>query len=215
MTFPRRRWIRPAAIVLVLAGLGLGLGGHQLYVSPDLDPFPPGERVDAVLALGGLTETAEFARTLVASGGAPVLVLSNPYEPGTAPTLDAACADPAITYRVICFVPDPSTTRGEAQQLRDLAQAHGWTRVAVVAPTFHISRARLLVRRCFPGTLLMVALPVRTPARQVIVEPPWPRSGHRVGDGGNATGTRTFGPCPGPGRGATLRSRDSEDEEVR
>jgi uncharacterized SAM-binding protein YcdF (DUF218 family) len=80
--------------------------------------------------------------------------------------VDQACASPptgSTRYRVICFRPDPSTTRGEARQIQALAQSNGWTRVAVVAPVFHISRARLLVGRCYPHTLFMLALPKRFP----------------------------------------------------
>jgi hypothetical protein len=159
VTFTRRRWILPTLGVVLVLGLLIGVGGHRVYVSPAVDRLAAGERVDAVVALGGLPETALYAQTLVQHGAAPVLVLSDPYHADSALPVHEACASRPAGYRIICFTPDPSTTRGEAREIRTLAQANGWTRVAVVAPTFHISRARLLVRRCYPKTLLMLALP--------------------------------------------------------
>jgi uncharacterized SAM-binding protein YcdF (DUF218 family) len=161
VSFPARRWILRGLVVVLALGLIVGIGGYRVYVAPDVDHLEPGSRVDAVVALGGLIESAQYAQTLVQRGAAPVLVLSDPYPDGTAAVVDQACAAQPAGYRVICFSPDPSTTQGEARQIEELARSHGWTRVAVVAPSFHISRARLLVRRCYPDTLVMLALPAR------------------------------------------------------
>jgi hypothetical protein len=160
VTFPPRRWLLPTFAVLLTLGLVIGIGGYRLYVHPSVDVIKPGERVDAVVALGGLIATANYAQTLVQQGAAPVLVVSNPYDDGIAPVVERMCSGvQPDEYRVICFKPDPSTTRGEARAIQALAQQNGWTRVAVVAPSFHISRARLIFERCYPGTLLMVELP--------------------------------------------------------
>jgi uncharacterized SAM-binding protein YcdF (DUF218 family) len=159
----RRRRVGVALGGLLALVVFIGVGGHRLYNDPVVDELAPGQQVDAVVALGGLTATAMYAQSLVQQGAAPVLVLSDPYDPGGGKSVKAACSSRPTGYRIICFVPDPATTRGEARQIRDLAKANGWTNVAVVAPTFHISRARLLVRRCFPGTLLMLPLPTHVP----------------------------------------------------
>jgi uncharacterized SAM-binding protein YcdF (DUF218 family) len=163
VTWARRRWIGPTLAVLLVLGLVVGLGGDRLYVRPSVDHLAAGEKVDAVIALGGLIETATYAQQLVQQGAAGVLVLSDPYPAGSAPTVDQACAARTTGYRVICFQPDPSTTRGEAREIRALAERHGWTRIAVIAPSFHVSRARLLVERCYPGTLLLLELPESFP----------------------------------------------------
>lgn len=163
ISFPTRRWITPVLGVLLTLVLLIGVVGYRVYVHPQVDTLRPGARVDAVVALGGLIESAAHAQSLVEQGAAPVLVLSDPYPDGAAPAVDQACASQPSAYRVICFKPDPSTTRGEAQQIQDLAQRSGWTRVAVVAPIFHISRARLIIERCYPRTLLMLDLPKRFP----------------------------------------------------
>ena len=60
---------------------------------------------------------------------------------------------------MICFQPDPTTTRGEAEEIGRLARQHHWHSVIVVTSTYHVSRARLIVERCMPGTVLMVAAP--------------------------------------------------------
>jgi hypothetical protein len=159
VSFPRRRWITPTLVTLLVLTLLIGIGGYRLYVAPTVDQLAPGRTVDAVVALGGVVESATYAQQLVQQGAAPVLVLSDPYPDGAAAAVDQACEQPAVDYRVICFRPDPSTTRGEAQQIAALAAQHGWTSVAVVAPTFHLSRARQLVQRCYAGTLLMLDPP--------------------------------------------------------
>ena len=160
VTPSRRRLIAPALGVVLVLGLLAGVGGDRVYAHPAYSRLAPGERVDAVVALGGLVESADYAETLVRGGVAPVLVLSDPYRPDEAQSVHRTCAAPATTYRVICFAPDPATTRGEAREIQALAEANGWTRIAVVAPVFHVSRARVLVRRCFPGTLLMLPPPL-------------------------------------------------------
>jgi uncharacterized SAM-binding protein YcdF (DUF218 family) len=159
ITFPRRRWIAPTLSVVLAFGLLIGVGGDRLYVHPAVSHLSSGRKVDAVVALGGLVSTATYAQHLVEDGVAPVLVLSDPYAAQDALPVHQACASRPAGYRIICFKPDPSTTRGEAREIRDLARANGWSSVAVVAPVFHISRARVLVRRCFSSTLLMIPVP--------------------------------------------------------
>jgi uncharacterized SAM-binding protein YcdF (DUF218 family) len=150
------RWFAVAAALIVVT---MGVAGYPVYVTPRADPVPSGEPVDAVVALGGLPESAQTARRLFDEGRARHLVLSNPY--GRAKNVvTGLCRDVAAgapgTQGVTCFVPDPSTTRGEAQEIARMARAQHWDRVIVVAPTFHLSRARMIVRRCYAGELMMV-----------------------------------------------------------
>jgi uncharacterized SAM-binding protein YcdF (DUF218 family) len=58
---------------------------------------------------------------------------------------------------VTCFTPNPATTQGEAQNIRRLAAAKHWNTIIVVTSTYHVSRARMIIRRCFDGTLEVVA----------------------------------------------------------
>ena len=54
---------------------------------------------------------------------------------------------------MVCFNPSPETTRGEAEAIGRLAKEHGWNRIVLVTSTYHMSRARLLVGRCYSGTV--------------------------------------------------------------
>lgn len=67
------------------------------------------------------------------------------------------CTHPPAGVTVTCFQPHPPTTRGEAEEVRRLAQQHGWTSIVVVTSTFHVSRARMIFQRCFTGRLYMAA----------------------------------------------------------
>jgi uncharacterized SAM-binding protein YcdF (DUF218 family) len=150
------------AITLVALGLVIGIGGGRLYSFPRVDKVDDETRVDAILALGGRTETATYAVSLAEKGITPVVLVSNPYpqEPAFQHIHDL-CASHPTGYRLICFDPDPRTTRGEARELGRLAAENGWDRVAVVAAKYHISRSRTIVKRCYPGTLLMVEAPMK------------------------------------------------------
>jgi uncharacterized SAM-binding protein YcdF (DUF218 family) len=173
-----RRIVLVLVVVLVLAWAG---AGYRLYVRPRVDPVSAQVPADAVLALGGDVRGAWDAYRLVRTGAARTLVLSNPYHdpspiaalcddastqvplppPGRAP--DPVPVPIQIPVPTICFVPAPSTTQGEAQELGRLAEARGWQHVIVMAPAFHLSRARMIVGRCYDGELAMVPYPERYP----------------------------------------------------
>ena len=55
---------------------------------------------------------------------------------------------------VICFIPNPETTQGEARAVTGLANTHNWHRIIVVSGTPQTTRARLRFARCYHGTLL-------------------------------------------------------------
>jgi hypothetical protein len=65
----------------------------------------------------------------------------------------ASCPAPRPHVRVLCFVPHPASTRGEAHAVARLARAHGWTRLLIVAGTTQVARARLYLERCYSGRL--------------------------------------------------------------
>jgi uncharacterized SAM-binding protein YcdF (DUF218 family) len=58
-----------------------------------------------------------------------------------------------------CVIPDPPTTKGEAQELHRLAADYGWHTVIAVTSRPHIARARFILERCFDGNLAMVESP--------------------------------------------------------
>jgi hypothetical protein len=61
------------------------------------------------------------------------------------------------SFEVVCFRASPFTTRGEARELGRIAQEHGWKSLIVVTSSYHVTRARMLLRRCFQGRIEMVA----------------------------------------------------------
>ncbi|MBT0566276.1 YdcF family protein [Williamsia sp. CHRR-6] len=142
-------------VTLVLATVA-GIVGHPVYVTPRTDEL---RRADAIFVLGGAGgETRyRYAVGLADQGLAPDLVMSNPKHFLD----DTGLCRPRPGVRVDCFQPDPSTTRGEAQKLRDLARQRGWRTVIVVTFRPHISRARYIVGRCFPGRIVMAQSPQR------------------------------------------------------
>ncbi len=149
------KWTACVSLIIV----GAGAAGWPVYVRPQVDPL---RQADAVLVLGGY-ESARFGfgNSLVLAGWAPILVQS---------MASAAKAKfcPTPEPRRLCFVPDPMTTEGEGRELRQLAAEHGWKRVIVVTFRPHISRARFILQRCFPGELIMVASPADiSPARWI------------------------------------------------
>lgn len=166
-TRPRRLRRLLAALAAVTVGLitTWAVWAWAVIQTPRVDATAP---VDAVLVLGGLDGIARTARAfeLVSAGLTNTVVLSMPV--GTRDALARnTCHRPPAGVDVICFTPDPSTTRGEAREIRRLAAERDWTRIAVVTSAYHVSRSRLIVSRCFKGTILMLA------SREHVSAPTW------------------------------------------
>lgn len=138
--------------VVVWAGL---LATLFLYVNPAVDKP---ERSDAVVVLAPPISTGriDFAERLMAHGYSATLVISVTDEGhGIIPT-DLCNAN--RPYRVICFSPDPVTTQGEARAIQRLSDEHDWESVTVVTNDFHITRARIVIERCYSQELNMLAV---------------------------------------------------------
>ena len=61
---------------------------------------------------------------------------------------------------IVCFHPDPDTTRGEARYIGALAAERHWRSVIIVTSRDHAWRARLEVMRCFPGEVYVSTTPL-------------------------------------------------------
>jgi uncharacterized SAM-binding protein YcdF (DUF218 family) len=145
--------------LLVLAALFVAwlVACAVLFVWPSAASSP--RRVDAVVVLsGGRDGRLDPALELMRRRVAPLLVLSSPAQDPKWRAAQRMChARPhAYPFRVLCFEATPYSTQGEARAIARLARAHDWKRVAVVTSTYHVTRARMLVRRCFDGGLFMV-----------------------------------------------------------
>jgi uncharacterized SAM-binding protein YcdF (DUF218 family) len=116
------------------------------------------EKADAVVVLQGSKTRLPLGLKLVEQGYAPLLVISR----GDRKRLEARlCSGRQRIPRVsvLCFVADPSSTRGEAEFIGRLAKRRGVDRIDVVTSQFHVFRAGIVIRRCYHGDLRMVGAP--------------------------------------------------------
>jgi uncharacterized SAM-binding protein YcdF (DUF218 family) len=136
-------------VLLVVLLVALVAASVYLFVFAHTDA--PG-RADAVVVLSGSSsDRIPRALALMRAHTAPVLVVS-----------DGRVETPRLCgrrtpYRVLCFRPDPFSTRGEAEAIARLARGRGWRTVDVVTSRYHVFRARMLIERCYGGGLRMVA----------------------------------------------------------
>jgi uncharacterized SAM-binding protein YcdF (DUF218 family) len=141
--------------LLAVVSVGLVAATAMLLLWPRTDP--PG-RADAVVVLaGGQGERLARALELVRAGAAPALVISNGDDPQW-PEANRLC-NGSSTFEVVCFRPHPDSTRGEARAIAALASSRRWQSLVVVTSTYHVTRARLLLTRCYAGETSFVAAP--------------------------------------------------------
>lgn len=149
------RWLVVAAM-MTLAWFALC---WRYLVKPKVDPIQP---VDAIHVLDPVPPKLEAARAALAEAGAKTMVITLPERlRGQSP---GYCA--SQSYEVICRTPDPPTTRGESIMLAQLARERNWQQVAVVTFTSHISRTRMLMKRCVPAEVVVWGVPDRVSFRR-------------------------------------------------
>ena len=122
----------------------------HLFVWP-LSGHP--DRVDAVVVLSGdHGERLPVALRLIERGVAPTLVLDG--TPDYRRVFELCREQQA--FEVVCLRPEPDSTRAEARAAGRLATERGWNSLIVVTTTHHVTRSRMLFRRCFDGDVSMV-----------------------------------------------------------
>jgi len=149
MTRRRKITLGIAGTVVVL----LGALTLRLFRYPPTDQPGPvdavvmlaggGLRVDKAVELGvdlGLADTVVFASAWVPDQG---VWSASPCNSSGQPRMADTTA--------ICFQPDPPSTRGEVREIARMARENGWTSIIVVASTDQITRARMLLNRCWEG----------------------------------------------------------------
>jgi hypothetical protein len=142
------------AALAVVAGWLLWLVNNPATVDD-----PSGDAI--FVHAGGQGERVEMALQLFDEGAAPVLVLSNP-EPGSVPS--GLCESGSA---VICVIPSPADTAGEALSLGKLVDERGWNRVIVVTSDYHLRRASMLDRSCTNADVVPVEVRSRRSARPI------------------------------------------------
>lgn len=156
---PRRPWWRRrillACITITVLIAGFVTAGWRVYMNPQTDPL---RAADAIVVLGGTPyERFDVGLDLAKRGYAPYLLIAQSTGADDR-NMDKYCKG-HFTFTVSCFIPDPWTTEGEAQEIRAKAQEFGWHHIIVVTFTPHVSRARYIVGKCFDGEITMVASP--------------------------------------------------------
>lgn len=150
-TRKNRLFFRSFAVIAAL-GIFWAVAGIFLYVAP---PADQPKHADVLFVLGPPDSRIGYAEKLMQRGYAPTLAVSSPI--GKDGRFEAGICGDHRAYRIICFNPDPFTTQGEARALRDLSAQYGWKSANVLTAQFHVTRARVIVSRCYTGNLRMVA----------------------------------------------------------
>jgi uncharacterized SAM-binding protein YcdF (DUF218 family) len=131
-----------ALVVAIVLALGVVVVNLRLFVFP-ASSTPA--HADAVVVLaGGDGERLDRGLQLVRDGVSSNLVVS------TGP--NELCATEQA-FSVYCFLPRPDDTRGEAEAIGRIARREGWRHLVLVTSDYHATRARILVERCFAGTI--------------------------------------------------------------
>ena len=139
-----RRRVLPVLVTLAVAAWVAVVVRFVLRPSQDSP-----RSADAVVVLAGDHLRLGKALELMARRVAPTLVISDGLAPGWR-RANLLCRGRA-RFRVVCFRASPYSTRGEAEDVGRMAAARGWRSVLVVTSRYHVTRARLLFRRCVRG----------------------------------------------------------------
>ena len=145
------RAARLAVGVVVVVVLAL-MVATRLFVFPITDE--PGT-ADVVVVLDGGGPRHWHGVDLVVDGVAEEIVHMSEWSAVRRAYTVGPCRNRPARYddtvTVTCPTPDPDTTVGEVHHLVDLADDRGWDEIVVVASTDQITRARMLLARCFDG----------------------------------------------------------------
>lgn len=133
-----------AGLLVVVA---LVVASIPLFVWPGAGTPP---HADAIVLFNGAGDRLHTAERLARAHVAPNLVVSR----GSSYWVQGdRCAAEIPGVTVTCFVPDPSTTQGEAEFVADLAARYHWRSIVLVSSRPQQLRARLRLDRCFDGRI--------------------------------------------------------------
>lgn len=139
-------WAVVALVVIVAAGLSI-----RFVVFPHANQVRSTQLLVAVDSPADQKKVATVRRVIAASPPGITLLWSD----------DSGC--PSYLFdlgaKLVCFSPNPDTTRGEARYAANYASAHHDTELSVVVPRPQLSRARTRFARCFHGRLDLIEEP--------------------------------------------------------
>jgi uncharacterized SAM-binding protein YcdF (DUF218 family) len=142
-----RIWRRVIVAVLTLI-VALSVVTARLFVWPAQGMSA---RVSAIVVLAGPGNRLAVALELARQHRAPMLVVSQGWEGYGGP-----CPPATPGVKTICFDPNPGNTRGEAEFAGQLAKRYHWQSVVLVTTRVQDTRARILMGRCFGGSIYAV-----------------------------------------------------------
>ena len=146
-----RAWRRVLVIALALVLVFAGATAWVLVWPPQGMPA----RVSAIVMLAGPGSRLPLALRLADEGRAPVLVVSQGFEGYGSP-----CPPAPAGIKLVCFDPNPASTRGEAEFVGRLAKRYRWSSVVLVVSRPQATRARILMERCFSGPVYVSTAPL-------------------------------------------------------
>jgi hypothetical protein len=159
-TVERRRGfsrVKRRALAAVMALLvAFALVTMRLFVWP-AEGMPA--RVSAIVMLAGPGDRLPLALQLAREHRAPMLVVSQGWQ-----GYGGACPQAVPTVKLICFDPNPGNTRGEAEFAGRLAEQYHWSSIVLVTTRAQDTRARVIVGRCFGGSIYVVTASLPTSA---------------------------------------------------
>jgi uncharacterized SAM-binding protein YcdF (DUF218 family) len=142
-----RIWRRVIVTALTLI-VALSMITARLFVWP-AQGMPA--RASAIVVLAGPGDRLAVALELARQHRAPMLVVSQGWEGYGGP-----CPPATPGVKTICFDPNPGNTRGEAELAGRLAKQYHWQSVVLVTTRVQDTRARILMGRCFGGSIYVV-----------------------------------------------------------
>ena len=125
-----------------------GLVTARLFVWP-AQGMP--SRANAIVMLAGPGDRLGAALKLAREHHAQILVVSQGQHGYGSP-----CPPTTPGAKLICFIPDPGDTRGEAEFLKRLAKKYSWRSVILVTTRAQDTRARMVMERCFGGSIYVI-----------------------------------------------------------
>lgn len=164
----RRRLVLAVVVVLLAAWIAVTI--RVVFLPAEDEPG----RADAVVVLAGSKhERLDRGLELMSDGVSQTLVISDGLDPRQ-PRANRLCRQGrGDGFRVLCFTPDPDSTRGEARAVGELSDMLGWRRVLLVTSTFHVTRARMLFDRCLEADVDAVGAPYPRTAIPLAVTGEW------------------------------------------
>ncbi len=121
-------------LVVTIILVDMGISGHFVFANAGWTNSSGPTRSSSLAA------STTVARTMDCSwpGRAGPRPWCCPIPTGTGtPVMRRVCREPD-DVEVICFKPDPGTTRGEAQEMRRLADQRSWSKIIVVSWRYHL-----------------------------------------------------------------------------